>query len=948
MSHRRPSARLLLAIALLLPAAVRLHAAELDPDFQARAMLTLRQASGASSVMQEESRAGDHVFVARFGVARPVDTRGYYKLVVGAGVAEDVKAGFQSLGSDPRSGIESAWRSVDRSASQRWNEAYARVASGNVVMMVQGRRPFGEEPARSGREMTIRLEHFVRLAREQGLLDEPLKSCVQTPGAPAGSATGDGLSAPAAELRQKIEAWRTGNLDAVPMSELEAALPTALTIAKANGMDVVRLQRIWELTKKVIREGAFRDPEDPRPSDWAAGLSAAGAANLAEYEARRQAVRVRFYKRLTAAFLDALLASREMLPPCCVARDGPQRVSLDGVEIPRLGCPDPVVERFSRYANAIRQIDAAESEHLQADYEILVQRQQLLTDILSVAPLVGDGMDIYSVYSGEDLAGNCLSPFERGLTALFVAIPILGPDALKFATKRSPWVAENLGKLSAYLDATMNWMGELGEGVAKRWGTGKAQVASLAETLRQIELDVADMPGLDREAKEALMMRLKHDATIYEILRDAAEDRVWINNLPPELRAKAEARAEQILRAYLNGVQGSREAVVRASNMVAKHLDAIEVVARERGEILVFRSVNPDARRLIEEGFATKGMNVKGKSADWGPHAGFIPVEQKFSKLGNPSKPPDAQALAEVQAFHDKVAKCLRKGECRETPAVMGNGDAILTIPDPAAGRDIPVIRDKHGNFLDADTRKPLELSPDQRTRAQPMMVLADDQGRALTADYDFLAFGMQGRHRSPHFDPERGFIEARQRASLEEINGAVAGAGYEGGYIAHHGAENWYPMSPGAMKVDPVVTVVDPQRGLITIPRCDAACMQKWCDNTQACGRLKVCGEAPQPPCIPIDPDRLLKDYFHDARLRGFNLDPNAVWNWGNYNVTGGWTVRAFLDEGVTAQWRDGGVQALIDPALAQAARRAIVNGVTQAGQVLFSCNSQRRPVDQ
>jgi len=46
-----------------------------------------------------------------------------------------------------------------------------------------------------------------------------------------------------------------------------------------------------------------------------------------------------------------------------------------------------------------------------------------------------------------------------------------------------------------------------------------------------------------------------------------------------------------------------------ASNMIPEHLDALEAVFTRHGpnprdEILIFRSVNPDAKRLIEQDFA--------------------------------------------------------------------------------------------------------------------------------------------------------------------------------------------------------------------------------------------------------------------------------------------------------------------------------------------------------
>lgn len=67
--------------------------------------------------------------------------------------------------------------------------------------------------------------------------------------------------------------------------------------------------------------------------------------------------------------------------------------------------------------------------------------------------------------------------------------------------------------------------------------------------------------------------------------------------------------------------------------IVQSHLSILADLAEEHNVVFAFRPVNPLATQLLEQGYPTKGLNVKGKSADWGPMAGFIPVSQRFSKL---------------------------------------------------------------------------------------------------------------------------------------------------------------------------------------------------------------------------------------------------------------------------------------------------------------------------
>jgi hypothetical protein len=62
-----------------------------------------------------------------------------------------------------------------------------------------------------------------------------------------------------------------------------------------------------------------------------------------------------------------------------------------------------------------------------------------------------------------------------------------------------------------------------------------------------------------------------------------------------------------------------------------EHIVRIGEVSKTRGAILI-RDVNPTASPLILRGYATKPLSQKGKSADWGPHAGFIPANAYYAK----------------------------------------------------------------------------------------------------------------------------------------------------------------------------------------------------------------------------------------------------------------------------------------------------------------------------
>uniref|UniRef100_UPI001F591695 anthrax toxin-like adenylyl cyclase domain-containing protein n=1 Tax=Bacillus cereus group sp. BfR-BA-01524 TaxID=2920372 RepID=UPI001F591695 len=71
---------------------------------------------------------------------------------------------------------------------------------------------------------------------------------------------------------------------------------------------------------------------------------------------------------------------------------------------------------------------------------------------------------------------------------------------------------------------------------------------------------------------------------------------------------------------------------VEGSGLVPEHIEKFKNVAKERNTFIFVRPVNKLATSLIKKGAATKGMNVHGKSSDWGPAAGYIPFDQDLSK----------------------------------------------------------------------------------------------------------------------------------------------------------------------------------------------------------------------------------------------------------------------------------------------------------------------------
>jgi hypothetical protein len=110
-----------------------------------------------------------------------------------------------------------------------------------------------------------------------------------------------------------------------------------------------------------------------------------------------------------------------------------------------------------------------------------------------------------------------------------------------------------------------------------------------------------------------------------------------------------------------------------------RDMKAIEGVANRRNEVITFRSTGPWSKRWLEANYPTKGFHVKGKSSDWGPMAGLVPWEGRFSKVS-----PNPVAIAKGNKFnHDGV----HEGFAQRIPLVLSENLLNVQLTTPA-GRD--------------------------------------------------------------------------------------------------------------------------------------------------------------------------------------------------------------------------------------------------------------------
>ena len=96
-------------------------------------------------------------------------------------------------------------------------------------------------------------------------------------------------------------------------------------------------------------------------------------------------------------------------------------------------------------------------------------------------------------------------------------------------------------------------------------------------------------------------------------------------------------------------MQATPEEVQLRVGVRADHLAALAKEASHQDSAIGIRFVEPSASKLIACGYQTKNFSVKGKTSNWGPMKGHVPVDQALSKLAMLHRDRIAQANANVQ-----------------------------------------------------------------------------------------------------------------------------------------------------------------------------------------------------------------------------------------------------------------------------------------------------------
>ena len=137
--------------------------------------------------------------------------------------------------------------------------------------------------------------------------------------------------------------------------------------------------------------------------------------------------------------------------------------------------------------------------------------------------------------------------------------------------------------------------------------------------------------------------------------------------------------------------------IAKHTGIVESHLEPLQKLANDTNQIISFRPVDRMSTGLIEKGYPTKGFEIKGKSANHGPQAGFICVKQELSKL-HKANLEISELSKKVKKYNGEVQSCIEKNDAK--PVQLRLSPDRLSWLSQNGTVTIPVLSESLNSFM--------------------------------------------------------------------------------------------------------------------------------------------------------------------------------------------------------------------------------------------------------
>lgn len=122
------------------------------------------------------------------------------------------------------------------------------------------------------------------------------------------------------------------------------------------------------------------------------------------------------------------------------------------------------------------------------------------------------------------------------------------------------------------------------------------------------------------------------------------------------------------------------------SGMPEEHGKCFQEVAESTKCVISSRSVGKFATRLLREGYSTKGFHNKAKSCNWGPMAGFVLSDPRFTKRGASREDREGQRTDLFKAFKhgaEEIQVYISEARRQELTRMTGGSGGPCIYPAP-------------------------------------------------------------------------------------------------------------------------------------------------------------------------------------------------------------------------------------------------------------------------
>lgn len=168
-------------------------------------------------------------------------------------------------------------------------------------------------------------------------------------------------------------------------------------------------------------------------------------------------------------------------------------------------------------------------------------------------------------------------------------------------------------------------------------------------------------------------------------------------------------------------------------------------IAEEKGLIIGVRPIDTNSTSLISSGeYSSKSLAIKAKSSDWGPMAGFIPVDQSLAK---------ASAQKDLLKYNKAVADAINMGVASVSELYLSaervnelvESKVLNYLYDKNSPLIFEVIHNNktHEFFLEPkiiDKKQYYLVQHHNRFGTEPVLVIADPiSNKPMIADYDLF-----------------------------------------------------------------------------------------------------------------------------------------------------------------------------------------------------------------